>query len=152
MIRMATINDIDSLVEMRIRLLNEAKKNIEDYNWDKYSQALKCYYNEGLLNGKVVAFLAEENGNTIAISIMCFYNICPSLFNLDGGIALITDMYTVPEYRNKGLGYNLLNNIMEHAKNLGYTKVTLNATDSGRILYEKYGFKDVAGEMSYKFV
>lgn len=83
---------------------------------------------------------------------MCFYNICPSLFNLDGKIALITDMYTVAEYRNKGLGYNLLNNNMEHAKNLGYTKVTLNSTDSGRILYEKYGFKDVAGEMSYKFI
>ncbi|HEX2944925.1 MAG TPA: GNAT family N-acetyltransferase [Clostridia bacterium] len=152
MIRMATINDIDNLVELRIQLLSEAKKNIENYNWDKYSQTLKCYYNDGLLKGKVIAFLAEESGNTVAISIMCFYNICPSLHNLDGKIALITDMYTVPEYRNKGLGYKLLNSIMEHAKNLGYTNVTLNATDSGRILYEKYGFKDVTGEMFYKFI
>ena len=152
MIRMATINDIDSLVKLRIKLLNEAKKNIGNYNWDKYSQTLKCYYNDGLLNGDVVAFLAEENENIVAISIMCFYNICPSLFNLDGKIALITDMYTVPEYRNKGLGSRLLSNIMERAKNLGYTKVTLNATDAGRRLYEKYGFKDVTGEMSYKFI
>lgn len=152
MIRIATINDIDSLVEMRIRLLNEAKKNIEGYDWDKYSRALKGYYNEGLLSGKVVAFLSEKNGIAVAISIMCFYNICPSLFNLDGKIALITDMYTVPEYRNKGLAYKLLNNIMEHAKKMGYTKVTLNATESGRRLYEKYGFKDVTGEMSYKFI
>jgi GNAT superfamily N-acetyltransferase len=152
MIRMSTINDIDNLVKLRIKLLNEAKKNIQDYDWDKYSQALKGYYNEGLLNGKVVAFLAEEGGNIVAISIMCFYNICPSLFNLDGKIALITDMYTIPEYRNKGLGNKLLNDIMEYSKNLGYTKVTLNATDSGRKLYEKYGFKDVIGEMSYKFI
>lgn len=61
-------------------------------------------------------------------------------------------MYTIPECRNKGLGNKLLSNIMEHAKSLGYTKVTLNATDAGRRLYEKYGFKDVTGEMSYKFI
>lgn len=59
MIRMATFNDIDSLVNLRIKLLKEAKKNIEDYDWDKYSQTLKCYYKEGLVNGKVAAFLAE---------------------------------------------------------------------------------------------
>lgn len=152
MIGMATINDVDSLVNLRIKLLNEAKKNIENYNWHKYSQALKCYYNEGLLNGEVIAFLAEENENTVAISIMCFYRICPSLFNLDGKVALITDMYAIPEYRNKELGNKLLSNIMEYAKNLGYTKVTLNATDSGRRLYEKYGFQDVTGEMFYKFI
>lgn len=152
MIRMANIDDVNSIVKMKISLFKEFKKEIEDYDWDKYSQALKCYYNEGLLNEKVVAFLAEDKGNTIAISIIYFYDICPTLNNLDGKLAMITDMYTVPEYRNKGIGYNLLNNIMEHTKKLGYKKVTLHATDSGRILYEKYGFKDRTGEMSYKFI
>ena len=152
MIRMANIDDIGSFVKMKISLFKEFKKDTEEYDWDKYSQALKGYYNEGLLNEKVVAFLAEDNGNTIAISIIYFYDICPTLNNLDGKLAMITDMYTVPEYRNKGIGYKLLSNIMEHTKKLGYKKVTLHATDSGRILYEKYGFKDRTGEMSYKFI
>jgi len=152
MIRIATISDINSLVKLRIKLLKEVKIDIKNYEWDIYTEKLKCFYNDGLLSGKVAAFLAEENGNTVSISIMCFYEICPSLFNLDGKIALITDMYTVPEYRNKGLGNKLLNNLMEYAKILGYTKVTLNATDSGRKLYEKYGFKDITGEMFYKFI
>lgn len=150
MIRMATINDIASLVKFRINLLKEVKKNNEDYDWGNYSKTLECYYNDSLSIGEVVAFLAEENENVVAISIMCFYKICPSLYNLDGKIALITDMYTAPEYRNKGLGDKLLTDIMEYAKHLGYTKVTLNATDPGRRLYEKYGFKDVTGEMCYK--
>jgi len=152
MIRIATINDINSLVKLRIKLLNEVKMDIKNYDWDIYSKGLKCFYNDGLLSGKVEAFLSEENENTISIIIMCFYNICPSLFNLDGKKALITDLYTIPEYRNKGLGNKLLNNIMEYAKTLGYTKVTLNATNSGRKLYEKYGFKEVTGEMLYKFI
>lgn len=33
---------------------------------------------------------------------------------------------------------------------MGYIKIILNATSSGRRLYEKYGFKDVTGEMVYK--
>lgn len=67
-------------------------------------------------------------------------------------MALLSDMYTIPEYRNKGLGMKLLNCIMEYAKTLGYQKVVLNATDSGRRLYKRFGFKDIDGEMSYKFI
>jgi len=32
MIRMATINDIDNLVELRMKLLNEVHNNTENYN------------------------------------------------------------------------------------------------------------------------
>lgn len=151
MVRAAAISDIDSLIELRIRLLNETNKNIESYDWYKYSQALKDFLYNGLLNGKAVAFLAEEEGKVVAMSLMCFYTIVPLLYNISGRMALLTDMYTVPEYRNKGMGTVLLNKIMERAKGAGCTKVILNATDSGRKLYEKFGFKDVSGEMQYKF-
>lgn len=150
MIRKATINDIDSIIKLKIALLREVNKNIENYDWDKYSQTLNTYYKDNISKGTVVSFLAEENETVVGISIMCFYNICPLLNNLDGKMALLTDMYTIPEYRVRGLGTNLLNNIMEYAQKSGYVKVILNATDSGRKLYEKYGFKNVNGEMSYK--
>ncbi len=148
---MATVDDIDILVELRIKLLIEVKSDIVNYDWSDYSQALKTFYKDNLSNGKVIAFLAEVSKNIVAISIMYFYNVPPLLSNLDGKMALLTDMYTVPKYRNNGFGTILLNNVMEYTKKLGYKKVVLNSTDSGRKLYEKYGFKDVKGEMSYKF-
>jgi GNAT superfamily N-acetyltransferase len=151
MIRLATFNDIDSLVELRIKLLNEANINIINHDWNKYSQVLRSFYYDGISNGRVISYVAEENKNIIAISVMCFYNITPLLNNLDGKMALLSDMYTILEYRKKGLGTSLLNSIMEHAKELGYKKIVLNATDSGRKLYAQYGFKDTNGEMSYKF-
>lgn len=98
-----------------------------------------------------MAFLTEENGNIVAMSSICFYKSCPKLYNLYGKRALITDMYTLPDYRSKGLGSKLLKSILNYAKDLGYSTVTLNTTDSGRRLYEKYGFKEVRGEMVYKF-
>jgi GNAT superfamily N-acetyltransferase len=152
MIRLATINDINSLVELRIKLLSEANINIINYDWSRYSEVLRTFYHDGISSGRVIAYVAEENKNIIATSIMCFYNITPLLYNLDGKMALLSDMYTTPEYRSKGLGTSLLNSIMEHTRELGYKKIILNATESGRKLYEKYGFKDINGEMSYKFV
>ncbi|MBU3153610.1 GNAT family N-acetyltransferase [Clostridium estertheticum] len=151
LIRMATIDDIDSLVKLRILLLKEANKNIENYDWNKYSEVLKKFYYGSLQNRKTIAFLAVIDGDVVAISMICLYNITPSLYNLDGKMALLTDMYTTLQYRNKGYGMSLLNDIMEYVKNMGYGKVSLNATESGRKLYEKYGFKDVNGKMSFKF-
>ncbi|MBU3098511.1 MULTISPECIES: GNAT family N-acetyltransferase [Clostridium] len=151
MIRMATIDDIDSLVKLRIKLLKEVNNNIKNYDWDQYSEVLKKFYYDRLPNGKIIAFLAVINGNVVAISMICLYNITPSLYNLDGKMALLTDMYTTLQYRNKGYGMSLLNDIMEHVKNRGYVKISLNATESGRKLYERYGFKDVNGKMSFKF-
>lgn len=151
MVRIATLDDIDSLIELRIRLLKELTDNIENYDWDKYSQVLKEFYFKGLSNNTFIAYIAEEGSLAVSTCMMYFYNITPLLYNLDGKVALLTDMYTIPEYRNKGYGMKLLNSIMEFAKSLDYLKVTLNATTSGRKLYEKYGFKDVNGEMAYKF-
>ena len=81
---MATIDDIDSLVKLRIKLLKEANNNIKNYDWDQYSEVLKKFYYDSLPNGKIIAFLAVINGNVVAISIICLYNITPSLYNSDG--------------------------------------------------------------------
>ena len=151
MIRMATIDDIDSLVKLRIMLLNEANNNIKNYDWDQYSEVLKKFYYDSLPSGKTIAFLLVVDGDVVAISMICLYYITPSLYNLDGKMALLTDMYTIVQYRNKGYGMSLLKDIIEYVKNRGYGKVVLNATESGRKLYEKYGFKDVNGQMSFKF-
>ena len=152
MIRLATIEDVDNLVKFRIQLLKETNKNTLNYDWDKYAESLKYYFLDALVNGKAVAFMAEKKSVIIGISIMCFYDIVPLIFNLEGKMALLTDMYINLEYRNEGLGTELLKNIMEHTKKLGHPKVILNATDSGRGLYKRFGFKDITGEMSYKFM
>ncbi|APC41265.1 hypothetical protein [Clostridium estertheticum] len=52
MISMATINDIDSFVKLRIKLLKEVNNNIENYDWDKYLEVLKKFYYDSLQNRK----------------------------------------------------------------------------------------------------
>jgi GNAT superfamily N-acetyltransferase len=59
------------------------------------------------------------------------------------------NMFTSPNYRNRGIGTALFKKIVDEAKQLGYKKITLYATEMGRPLYEKYGFKDVHNAMDF---
>ncbi|ODU57000.1 MAG: hypothetical protein ABT01_02885 [Clostridium sp. SCN 57-10] len=151
MIRTAGVNDVDGIVELRIKLLHEINTNAGQYDWAAYARALKDFLCMGLSQGTAIAYLAEEQESIVAFTLMCFGRCIPLLSDFDGKTALLTDMYTAPPYRRRGVGTALLSRTMEQAKSLGYKKVILHATESGRALYQNYGFRDVSGEMAYKF-
>ena len=57
------------------------------------------------------------------------------------------NMYTKPEYRRNGIAYKTLDLLIAEAKRKGITAISLEATDMGRPLYEKYGFVKMNDEM-----
>ena len=57
------------------------------------------------------------------------------------------NMYTNPEYRRKGIGYKTLDMLVQDARSKGVTAISLEATEMGRPLYEKYGFIRMNDEM-----
>ena len=57
------------------------------------------------------------------------------------------NMYTDPEYRRQGIAYKTLDLLVQDAKARGVDHITLEATDMGRPLYEKYGFVQMPAEM-----
>lgn len=57
------------------------------------------------------------------------------------------NMYTAPDYRNRGIAKLLFEKVLEEAKCLGYKKICLHATDVGQNLYKKYGFELTNSEM-----
>ncbi len=50
------------------------------------------------------------------------------------------NMYTNPKYRRKGIAYKTLDMLIKDSKSKGIFSISLEATDMGRPLYEKYGF------------
>ena len=57
------------------------------------------------------------------------------------------NMYTDPRYRRKGIAYKTLDLLVRDAKSKGITAISLEATDMGQPLYEKYGFVKMDHEM-----
>ena len=56
-------------------------------------------------------------------------------------------MYTDPEYRRRGIAIKTLDMLIKDTRNKGITAISLEATDLGRPLYEKYGFIKMNNEM-----
>lgn len=57
------------------------------------------------------------------------------------------NMYTKPEYRRQGIAYKTLDLLVTEAKARGISAISLEATEAGRALYEKYGFVKMEDEM-----
>ena len=57
------------------------------------------------------------------------------------------NMYTAPEYRKQGIAIHTLDLLVKEAREQGVTQITLEATEMGRPLYEKYGFVKMKDEM-----
>ena len=58
------------------------------------------------------------------------------------------NMYTDPAYRRKGIATKTLDLLIAEAKSKGVTAISLEATEMGRPLYEKYGFEKMEDEMA----
>lgn len=71
----------------------------------------------------------------------------PTYHNPTGRKAYIMNMYTSPDYRRKGIAYKTLDLLVSSAKEKGISAISLEATDMGRPLYEKYGFIKMNEEM-----
>ena len=71
----------------------------------------------------------------------------PTFHNPSGCKAYIMNMYTRPEYRRRGIAYHTLDLLVKEIRRRGITSISLEATDMGRPLYEKYGFLPMEHEM-----
>lgn len=56
-------------------------------------------------------------------------------------------MYTHPDYRRRGIAYKMLDILVNEAKSKGINAISLEATEMGRPVYEKYGFVQMKNEM-----
>lgn len=73
----------------------------------------------------------------------------PTYHNPSGKKAYIMNMYTKPLYRRNGIAKRTLALLVEDAKKRGITSISLEATEIGRPLYEKFGFVQMKNEMEY---
>lgn len=98
------------------------------------------YYNMALANGSHLAVLVyDENQSVVGTGGISYYQVMPTYCNPDGRKAYIMNMYTAPEYCRQGIAMKTLDILVRDAVKRGIKHITLEATEAGRPLYEKYG-------------
>ena len=91
--------------------------------------------------------LVYDNENFIGAGGVSFYQVMPPYHNPTGKKAYIMNMYTASEYRRQGIAFHTLDLLVKDVRKQGVSQITLEATEMGRPLYEKYGFVKMEDEM-----
>ena len=136
----ATLEDIDVLTETRIEALRAANKLPDDTDMSEVKKQSYDYYKKALRDGTHIAYLIFEGERFAGAGGVSFFQIMPTYYNPSEKKAYIMNMYTHPDYRRRGIAYKTLDLLVKDAKSMGITNISLEATDMGRPLYEKYGF------------
>ena len=145
--RRATIKDLDELVRTRIEVLRAANKLDESVDMSEVERQSKDYYEKALTDGSHTAYLVYDGDKFVGAGGVSYFRVMPTYHNPSGEKAYIMNMYTAPEYRRKGIAFKTLDLLVLAAKERNVKAISLEATDMGRPLYEKYGFVKMNDEM-----
>lgn len=173
--KFAGIEDLDILTKTRIEVLRAANKLDEWVDMSQVEAESRQYYEKALQDGSHVAVLVYEkwedtfsikkceskqeklpkeeelqcSGQLVGAGGVSFFQVMPTYHNPSGKKAYIMNMYTRPQYRRRGIANHTLKLLVNAAHKAGITHISLEATEMGRTLYEKFGFVSMKDEMEY---
>lgn len=139
--KQATYEDIEQLVQMRMKYLEEDFKEMTDSQRESIGNQLPRYFSKHLGND-MVAFVAKEQNTIISTALLLIIEKPANPRFLTGEIGEVLSVYTVQEYRRKGIAGKLMQMLLSYAKERALDFVELKATQDGYPLYKQLGFKE----------
>jgi GNAT superfamily N-acetyltransferase len=138
--RRATLDDVDVLVDFRLRFLADRAGSERAPAEDILAEYLEDYFRDAMPRRAFIAWLAERDGDVVATSGMVIWQIPPNNSVITGRQAYVLNMYTMPEVRRQGICAALLEKMIEEARALGLSRVHLHASREGEAIYRRRGF------------
>ena len=145
--RRATADDAELLAQMRLEMRKERETAACALSEAEFLRCNVEFFRTHLANGDFISFLCFDGGAAAACSGLSFQIHPPTYENPSGKSGYITNMFTRPAWRHRGLARLLVDRLAEAAREAGCAKLYLNASAMGRPLYVKYGFRPVENEM-----
>ena len=136
----ATIKDINMLTDLRLAYLQEDLGVITDK--ELIQESLPGYY-EKHLNKDLMVYVARDDEDIVACAFLLIVEKPMSPSFITGKTGTVLNVYTKPEYRNKGYAKKLMTMMLEDATAQDVSVIELKSTEDGYSLYKSVGFEDV---------
>lgn len=135
--RIATNEDMGLLMSSRLEMLRGVNGLPETYEFDAVLvKESRNYFAEG----DQTTVLALEQGQVIGCATLCYIGLMPTFSHPTGKRAHLMNVYTRERYRRQGIAARMVEMLIREARGRGATEISLDATESGRPLYERLGF------------
>ena len=138
---LAQNKDIDNCVKMRLLYILEEEPNLNNVTKNNLEKTLKDYFNNKL-NKDVFCFLAKDDDNVVGMVILLVIERPANSYLINGLAGEVLSVIVDKDYRNRGIAYNLMTNLINFSKERKLCRIDLRATEKGFFLYKKLGFID----------
>jgi len=145
----ATLDEISILVDYRIRFAIELTGEQPEDKIEALKIQMKNFFSKAIAENTCISFIAKCDDNVAGIGSVHFREMPGNFKNPSGKWGYIMNMYTLPEYRRKGVCKGILNALVEEGKKNGITAFELHATKNGELVYKQNGFK-IHDEPTYR--
>jgi putative acetyltransferase len=131
-IRAAEDKDSDEIKSVVFEVFKEYGLSPDPGNTDLDLNSIEEYYHK---NGGFFGVVEDEGAIVATVGI----------YRVDSSTCELRKMYALPNQRGRGLGKTLMEFTIKTAKELGFSRITLETASPLReaiALYQKYGFKE----------
>ncbi|MFT9497625.1 GNAT family N-acetyltransferase [Anaerosolibacter sp.] len=139
--RLANEKDIDKLAQLRWEHEYEVEKESFKVSKDDFMKECAAFLKDGLQTGNWVYWIAEENNKIVANIYVHRIRKVPKPQKLFNEIGYVTNVHTRIEYRNQGIGEQLLKKVKEWAIENNIESLFVWPSEKAVSFYERQGFK-----------
>ena len=137
--RYATTDDMNLMIRSRMDTLRHVNGLDTDYQLsEEFLETSREYFREGDQS----TVLAIDNDRAVGCATMCYIDLMPTFDHPSGRRAHLMNVWTNRNYRRQGIAEKLVTMLIEEARARGVSEISLDATEAGRPLYRKLGFKE----------
>jgi GNAT superfamily N-acetyltransferase len=139
-LRPATVADVEIILRHRSEMFREMGGEYERSR-SSFEGASRQYFESALRDGSYYGLVAEIEGNAVGGGGVLIAAWPGSPLNVDARRAWILNIYVDPDRRGQGLGRLITEALIAWCGENGFQSVALHASEFGRPLYEKLGFR-----------
>jgi GNAT superfamily N-acetyltransferase len=149
--RLATIDDVSELVGMRWDYNTGGSARAGD-GYESFRRACALFLREGLGSGRWAVWVAVDDNNQIVSNIhLQIVEKVPKPGRLRNVFVYMTNVYTRPEWRGRGVGTRLLSEACAWSRENDLDFILVWPSDGAVAFYSRQGFRPVQGAMDLHF-
>ena len=137
LIREITPADVETIARMRVQMLDEVTD--EPLPW-QLEGSVRRFVWKHMQDRTCLGVVAEDEGRVIADAVIYLFETMPDEVNVRGLTAMLYNVYTLPEYRGRGIMAQMLPEVIRLAREAGAVELKMTAEKKAIPLYERMGF------------
>ncbi|WP_052342790.1 GNAT family N-acetyltransferase [Bacillus sp. EB01] len=148
-IRLAELRDIKQLIKMRWDNTIEFDESKKDESFEEFEKECQTFLENALNSNQWFIWVAEDHKKIVSHIYIEVIQKVPRPGRVTHPFLYMTNVYTIPEYRNAGIGSKVLSSINHWIKENKYEFAIVWPSEEAINYYKKNGYVQCTEPMEY---